>query len=171
MTDTPAEKLTAEEEKRRAATREALERPMTSSERLRFSLVVAGDDGEWEPDPDDAQGTLDELDASRAETEAVRRERDAARSSLFSAMEHASVGWELSASLRSLAADLAAGLKAATAAINAATQLATAEMAGHDRTAERLDKQIWEAREQSRALLTRAAALGVKPRDGEKEKG
>lgn len=114
---------------------------------------------------------ISQIDAARAETAAVVRERDEAHAAFIEeSTDLLGVAAEREA-LRSLAADLVEGLKAATAAINAATQLATAEMAGHDRTAERLDKQIWEAREQSRALLTRAAALGVKPRDGEKEKG
>jgi len=152
MTDTPAEKLTAEEEKRRAATREALERPMTSSERLRFSLVVAGDDGEWEPDPDDAQGTLDELDASRAETEAVRRERDEAHAAFIEeSTDLVNVAGEREA-LRSLAADLVEGLEAVAHAAEVAMR--------------REGGEAYEDVEVARALLTRAAALGVGKQDG-----
>jgi len=162
MTDTPAEKLTAEEEKRRAATREALERPMTSSERLRFSLVVAGDDGEWEPDPDDAQGTLDELDASRAETEAVRRERDEAHAAFIEeSTDLVNVAGEREA-LRSLAADLVEGLKIVRSTLD--QMLGDTDLPEDDRPGVKTMQAI-------SVLLTRAAALGVGKQDGEKEKG
>ncbi len=157
MTDTPAEKLTAEEEKRRAATREALERPMTSSERLRFSLVVAGDDGEWEPDPDDAQGTLDELDASRAETEAVRRERDEAHAAFIEeSTDLVNVAREREA-LRSLAAALVEGHR----------QIA-AELEYAHGAKDRHDRKIADARSIALEAISRARAQGI---GGEKEKG
>lgn len=58
-------------EAKEAALREALNSPMTGDERLRLSLILAEGGGEWEPDPDDAEATLDALDASRAREKAL----------------------------------------------------------------------------------------------------
>lgn len=69
-----AKPLTAEEEARWRA----LNSPMTPDERLRLSLILAEGGNEWGPDPDDAQGTLDALDAERAKVEALTASLDRA---------------------------------------------------------------------------------------------
>ena len=57
--------------------RKAMSGPLEAEEKLRLAIALFEDGAsEWEADYDDVVGVLDTLDASRAETEAVRAERD-----------------------------------------------------------------------------------------------
>ncbi len=113
------------------------------------------------------------LDASRAETAALKERQREAVSEIVSSYEaHGDTGLRLEA-VEALAADLVEGLEPFAwvgqwlFARDLPDDTPVATFTGLHRPAH-LTRGMFKA---AHTLLTRAAALGVKPRDGEKEKG
>lgn len=87
--------------------RKAMSGPLEAEEklRLRVAMFEADESSGWEAEYDDVAGVLSQLDAARAETAAVVRERDAL-------LTDRDLWKEQHDALRALAADLVEGLDA-----------------------------------------------------------